>query len=206
MSEKKSNWSSPNADGDTINVYESLQPEIVPLSSSARLGDAQVLFPLSTFRKVSIAVAGLGAFDNSESSIATLNIRTGCAKLLSLGRKAYPLIFCFSSRIDSMARLGRNGFLAIAVVFHLVYVYSIFDIYFVSPIVSGMTTQGLFAEKAPAKRLVLFVGKLMFNPVALRARADNYKAMVFEPTRLSSPFQIHLQRTQTTRMLSFLAH
>ncbi|KAI0405008.1 GPI ethanolamine phosphate transferase 1 [Xylaria palmicola] len=60
-----------------------------------------------------------------------------------------------------MARVSRFKFLAIAMVFHLVYIYSIFDIYFVSPIVSGMR---LFrverppAEKAPADRLVLFVG------------------------------------------------
>ena len=48
-----------------------------------------------------------------------------------------------------------------AVVFHLVYIFSIFDIYFVSPIVHGMTTYGVErdpAVEAPAKRLVLFVG------------------------------------------------
>ena len=37
-----------------------------------------------------------------------------------------------------MAAVSRFRFLAIAMVFHLVYIYSIFDIYFVSPIVSGM--------------------------------------------------------------------
>lgn len=57
-----------------------------------------------------------------------------------------------------MARLGRLGFLAIAVVFHLVYIYSIFDIYFVSPIVSGMREYGLDFKEPPAKRLILFVG------------------------------------------------
>lgn len=56
-----------------------------------------------------------------------------------------------------MARLGRLGFLGIAVVFHLIYVYSIFDIYFVSPIVHGMREFAVEAE-APAKRLVLYVG------------------------------------------------
>ncbi|KAG6017731.1 Glycosyl phosphatidyl inositol anchor synthesis [Claviceps lovelessii] len=55
----------------------------------------------------------------------------------------------------------RLAFLATAVVFHLVYIYSIFDIYFVSPIVSGMELFGV--ERAgsvnpPADRLVLFVG------------------------------------------------
>ncbi|KAK8207493.1 GPI ethanolamine phosphate transferase-like protein [Phyllosticta capitalensis] len=57
-----------------------------------------------------------------------------------------------------MARLGRRTFLGIAVVFHLVYIYSIFDIYFVSPIVSGMREYRLEGKEPPAKRLVLFVG------------------------------------------------
>lgn len=58
-----------------------------------------------------------------------------------------------------MARLGRLGFLGIAVVFHLVYIYSIFDIYFVSPVTHGMTPYKLEGHAAPAKRVVLFVGK-----------------------------------------------
>lgn len=60
-----------------------------------------------------------------------------------------------------MPRLGRTGFLALAIVFHLIYTYSIFDIYFVSPVVSGMREFGVernSGAKAPAKRLVLFVG------------------------------------------------
>lgn len=60
-----------------------------------------------------------------------------------------------------MARVNRFGFLAIAMVFHLVYMYSIFDIYFVSPIVSGMREFGVERApgvEAPAKRLMLFVG------------------------------------------------
>ncbi|KAL4937643.1 hypothetical protein BDV06DRAFT_69723 [Aspergillus oleicola] len=59
-----------------------------------------------------------------------------------------------------MARLGRTGFLTLAVVFHLIYAYSIFDIYFVSPIVSGMRSFRVERDpgaEAPAKRLVLFV-------------------------------------------------
>ncbi|KAL9103171.1 MAG: hypothetical protein Q9163_001776 [Psora crenata] len=60
-----------------------------------------------------------------------------------------------------MARLGRFGFLGVAIVFHLIYIYSIFDIYFVSPIVHGMSSYGVHRElgaQPPAKRLVLFVG------------------------------------------------
>lgn len=57
-----------------------------------------------------------------------------------------------------MARLGRTGFLAVAVVFHLIYIWSIFDIYFVSPIVHGMSSFHVEDSEAPAQRLVLFVG------------------------------------------------
>ncbi|GAB0133607.1 Glycosyl phosphatidyl inositol anchor synthesis [Epichloe bromicola] len=55
----------------------------------------------------------------------------------------------------------RFAFLTMAVIFHLVYIYSIFDIYFVSPIVSGMEVFGVErppSVKPPADRLVLFVG------------------------------------------------
>jgi len=61
-----------------------------------------------------------------------------------------------------MARINRFGFLAIAMAFHVVYIYSIFDIYFVSPIVSGMREfepVRAVGVEAPAKRLVLFVGR-----------------------------------------------
>ena len=60
-----------------------------------------------------------------------------------------------------MARLNKFGFLAIAVVFHLIYILSIFDIYFVSPIVHGMGAFSIEKSsgiRAPAKRLVLIVG------------------------------------------------
>ncbi|KAI9797760.1 MAG: Glycosyl phosphatidyl inositol anchor synthesis [Sarcosagium campestre] len=60
-----------------------------------------------------------------------------------------------------MARVSRSTFLAVAFAFHLIYIYSIFDIYFVSPIVSGMTehkVERAAGIEAPAKRLVLYVG------------------------------------------------
>ncbi|KAF2824548.1 GPI ethanolamine phosphate transferase 1 [Ophiobolus disseminans] len=56
-----------------------------------------------------------------------------------------------------MAQFGRYRFLLIAVVFHLVYIYSIFSIHFVSPLVHGMREHQL-EQEAPAKRLVLIVG------------------------------------------------
>ncbi|RCI13749.1 hypothetical protein L249_8087 [Ophiocordyceps polyrhachis-furcata BCC 54312] len=60
-----------------------------------------------------------------------------------------------------MAAVTRFAFLATAIVFHLVYLFSIFDVYFVSPVVSGMQLIGVGRSeyaKAPADRLVLIVG------------------------------------------------
>jgi len=57
-----------------------------------------------------------------------------------------------------MAEFGRYHFLAVAVIFHLAYIYSIFSIYFVSPIVHGMREHRVETQEAPAQRLVLFVG------------------------------------------------
>lgn len=56
--------------------------------------------------------------------------------------------------------LSRTGLLLIGIVFHVVYLFSIFDIYFKSPLVHGMTPQKV-PLAAPADRLVLFVGKLL---------------------------------------------
>ena len=67
-----------------------------------------------------------------------------------------------------MARIGRLAFLAIAVVFHIVYSFSIFDVYFVSPIVSGMEAFKVDLAKAPAKRLVLYVGMRKKGPFVLK--------------------------------------
>ncbi|KAL2866884.1 mannose-ethanolamine phosphotransferase MCD4 [Aspergillus lucknowensis] len=74
-----------------------------------------------------------------------------------------------------MARLGRRGFLTLAVVFHLIYAYSIFDIYFVSPIVSGMSSFRVEREPgadAPAQRLVLFVADGLRADKAFQALPD----------------------------------
>lgn len=61
----------------------------------------------------------------------------------------------------NMARLERLGFLCIAMVFHVIYIYSIFDIYFVSPVVHGMRAYQVDAPQPPARRLVLYVGKYL---------------------------------------------
>ncbi|OJJ46484.1 hypothetical protein ASPZODRAFT_132554 [Penicilliopsis zonata CBS 506.65] len=74
-----------------------------------------------------------------------------------------------------MARLGRVGFLTLAVVFHLIYAYSIFDIYFVSPIVSGMSPFHVEREpesEPPAQRLMLFVADGLRADKAFQAFPD----------------------------------
>ncbi|KAF4982912.1 hypothetical protein FZEAL_1540 [Fusarium zealandicum] len=76
-----------------------------------------------------------------------------------------------------MAGFNRFGFMAIAVVFHLVYLVSIFDIYFVSPIVSGMrlfNVERPEASKAPADRLVLFVGDGLRADKAFQSHPEPY--------------------------------
>ncbi|CAI0646426.1 unnamed protein product [Colletotrichum noveboracense] len=76
-----------------------------------------------------------------------------------------------------MAVFSRAGFLAIALVFHVVYIYSIFDIYFVSPIVSGMQLVPIerpAGVKPPADRLVLFVGDGLRADKAFQSFPDPY--------------------------------
>jgi len=50
--------------------------------------------------------------------------------------------------------------LLLGLVFHVVYLRSVFDCYFTSPVVQGMKNYGATqeGEKVPAKRLVLIVG------------------------------------------------
>lgn len=50
--------------------------------------------------------------------------------------------------------------LLLGLVFHVVYLRSVFDCYFTSPVVQGMKNYGATQEgqEAPAKRLVLIVG------------------------------------------------
>ena len=73
--------------------------------------------------------------------------------------KASPGALLALPTVSTMAQFGRYRLLIVAVVFHLVYIYSIFSTYFVSPIVHGMREHRVDTQEAPAKRLVLFVGR-----------------------------------------------
>ena len=48
--------------------------------------------------------------------------------------------------------------LVVGLLFHLVYIGSVFDCYFTSPVVHGMRSYGSGDSAAAAKRLVLIVG------------------------------------------------
>ena len=98
-----------------------------------------------------------------------------------------------------MARVNRFGFLAIALTFHLVYIFSIFDIYFVSPIVTGMRefeVERPESVEAPAKRLVLYVGTVTTSPVPISSvLISTTQVTVFGRTKLSNHSQNHTQKT-----------
>ncbi|OAA68447.1 GPI-anchor biosynthetic protein [Niveomyces insectorum RCEF 264] len=76
-----------------------------------------------------------------------------------------------------MAGIARFRLVAIAMVFHLIYIFSIFDIYFVSPVVSGMRLFQIdrpVGVKAPADRLVLFVGDGLRADKAFQSHPEPY--------------------------------
>lgn len=101
-----------------------------------------------------------------------------------------------------MARLTRVGFLTLAVVFHLIYAYSIFDIYFVSPIVTGMRSFGVERPPnaaAPAKRLVLFVADGLRADKAFQPLPDPTPE---DPADLDSDDLIYLAPFVRSRVLS----
>ncbi|PLN76951.1 PigN-domain-containing protein [Aspergillus taichungensis] len=99
-----------------------------------------------------------------------------------------------------MARLSRGWFLTLAVVFHLIYAYSIFDIYFVSPIVSGMRSYRVEREAnadAPANRLVLFVADGLRADKAFQALPDPD-----EPADVDNSEPVYLAPFIRSRVLS----
>ena len=49
--------------------------------------------------------------------------------------------------------------LVVGLLFHLIYIGSVFDCYFTSPVVHGMRSYGSGDSVAASKRLVLIVGK-----------------------------------------------
>ena len=90
-------------------------------------------------------------------------------------------------------RFNRFAFVSIAVVFHLVYIFSIFDIYFVSPIVHGMTAFSHEAP-APAQRLVLIVGDGLRADKAFQSFPDPSPARPDHPSaRTPRPLMPYLR-------------
>ena len=87
-----------------------------------------------------------------------------------------------------MARINRFTFVIIAVVFHLVYIASIFDIYFVSPIVHGMRAFSIPRRpgaEAPARRLILIVGDGLRADKAFQSFPDPSPADPYAPDALT---------------------
>ena len=122
----------------------------------------KVVDAAGVYRDVPLVLITLEALRNSSLKSVnypgTLKARGYHSRIALNRRRPEQRLSC----VDRMARVNRFGFLAIAMVFHLVYMYSIFDIYFVSPIVTGMREYGVrrpAGVDAPAKRLMLFVGK-----------------------------------------------
>lgn len=85
-----------------------------------------------------------------------------CCKLPVVGDLADTCLF-FSTMRNSQHDKSKQyvvlWMFGIGLLFHCIYVLSIFDIYFRSPLVHGMQPQQM-SLNAPSKRLVLFVGML----------------------------------------------
>ncbi|CAE6462618.1 unnamed protein product, partial [Rhizoctonia solani] len=83
-------------------------------------------------------------------------------------------LITIAPRVDRDMRTHTTSqILLLGLIFHVIYIYSVFDCYFTSPVVHGMRQHRIFwpynaPKKAPAKRVVLIVGDglradLLFN-------------------------------------------
>ncbi|KAI6115533.1 Phosphatidylinositolglycan class N-domain-containing protein [Pisolithus croceorrhizus] len=73
-----------------------------------------------------------------------------------------------------MANIGPSQnvlkLLVLGIVFHVIFIASVFDCYFTSPVVHGMNHHG--SGRGEAKRLVLIVGNVLIHPTGDGLRAD----------------------------------
>lgn len=74
--------------------------------------------------------------------------------------------------VNSQTRLPVMKLLLLGLVFHLVYIGTVFDCYFTSPVVKGMQSYG--AAKGEAKRLVLIVGALPLTRFTTKPKQYEY--------------------------------
>ena len=80
---------------------------------------------------------------------------------------------------------GTSTVLILGLIFHLVFILSVFDCYFTSPVVHGM--EHFSAGPGEAKRLVLFVGmSFIQGNTALKYDLFALQLMAFERTFSSS--------------------
>lgn len=98
--------------------------------------------------------------DNDAQKQSRPNLR---AKIAEKGENAGKRLWKWGKYFRSILHGGyisRGKLLVMAVIFHVVYIMSIFDTYFISPIVNGMEPHTVLytAGHAPARRLVFIIG------------------------------------------------
>ncbi|GFF60503.1 GPI-anchor biosynthetic protein (Mcd4), putative [Aspergillus udagawae] len=98
-----------------------------------------------------------------------------------------------------MRKANHVGFVALSIVFHMTYLFSIFDMYFVDPFVRSSQTfrvEDHLGTVTPAKRLVLFIGDGVradkaFQGFSRRSKNDNHASLWYATPFLRSRILFH---------------